>query len=256
MISASVVADENSEDNHNSEDSHTKFLGEDQNHIYLQFERNGRKKLNKVNKKTDEVVVVDRTSGEQEFVIRPEIVTTPQTGGIRLASHTPWSGDVSYTDEDLDGVEFGSYEIVKRAGRRWESLGHCSRDCNVHYYDAESFELGREASAVAKTVVAAELWFVIRKKGPQWLVNLLTKRRVEEIVTTLATLAASDTITFAMVDWDQSLPLVRDQKFISCRAGLTKYKPPLILLASKRTFNGQGINSVNQRGPKQIQEYG
>lgn len=239
LIPISVAADESGGD-HDHRDTDTEYLGQDEEHIYLGFERNGEEKLNIVHKDTDKVVVKDRESGEQEFVIEGEIVEELHRNRVGIASHTPWSDDVNYTDEDLDGVEFGSQEIIKRAGRRWESLGHCDLDCNVHRYNAECFEFGKEVAAVSKTLIAAELWNVLRKKGPQWLVQLLTKRRLEDIVTSLGTLAAGNTITFALVDWDQSLPVIDGKEFISCRAGLTDYKPAYDTIALQTYFQWPG----------------
>lgn len=239
LLPASVAANElNSDQRHGA--PNTEYLGQDQDYLYLEFERSGKKKLNIINKETNEVIVKDRASGEIEFVIDSNTINELQANRVETASHTPWSGEVKYTDEDLDGIEFGSYEIIKRAGRRWETIGHCDRDCHIHRYDAECFELGKEAAALSKPLVAAELWNVLRKKGPKWIVKLLSKRRLEDIVTSLGTLAAGDTITIAEVDWDQSIPVVRDQKFISCRAGLTDYKPPYDTIALQAFFQWPG----------------
>lgn len=150
LLPANVAANEsNSDQRHGA--PNTEYLGQDQDYLYLEFERSGKKKLNIINKETNEVIVKDRASGEIEFVIDSNTINELQTNRVETASHTPWSGEVKYTDEDLDGIEFGSYEIIKRAGRRWETIGHCDRDCNIHRYDAECFELGKEAGAIKTT---------------------------------------------------------------------------------------------------------
>lgn len=88
-------------------------------------------------------------------------------------------------------------------------------------------ELNEYVSAVSKAVIATQIVRVAAKRAPKALAKFLTEHRVEAALTAVgvSTLTGGDTLSFGVLNWDQSIPHIRDQKMSSGRVGVTEFKP-------------------------------
>ncbi|WP_222919967.1 hypothetical protein [Natrinema sp. SYSU A 869] len=115
--------------------------------------------------------------------------------------------------------------VIKRVGVKEKKLGSCTFSCLSHSYDVICAELNKYAATVSKAVVAGQVIKAMAKKAPKAIAKILKRDSIADALGAVISAAAGNVVSIGSVEWDQSLPVVRDQKMWTFKGGMTSWKP-------------------------------
>ncbi|MBZ6494654.1 hypothetical protein [Natrinema longum] len=86
-------------------------------------------------------------------------------------------------------------------------------------------ELNKHAATVSKAVLVGQVIKSMAKKVPKAFAKILKRDSVADALGAVISAAAGNVVSMGSLEWDQSLPHVRDQKMWTFKGGMTSWKP-------------------------------